>query len=191
MKNPHIILVLLSLLQATSCATENDTSADSWSKFIDESDPINEGTLLLDLSRKVSECGWGKSENALVAPEPIRQELFSQIRSGSDSSLRVGFFIEKCLDGGDLGDFRRSAGQYFDAKPKEFLQEISASNVSIESFKSALTMLPLTLVDNLDGQIELVRSRMFKLGAIQERRFADLSSIGLQALEEQETFLID
>ncbi len=183
------ILTLTFSALLVACTYSNSSGLDPWATFVGAPSPGNERELMNGIVSDLGKCGWGEAENKIVVPDEFRPQLFQQIANGNAPSFRIGLQIEKCLDGGDLGDFRRSAGQFFDRKPDEFLQQIIASEVPLESYKSLLTKLPLTLVDNVDGQNELIRSRIRKLSEITESKYADIKAVGVQSLREQERSL--
>ncbi len=190
MKHMISIVVLSFILQCGGWASTGLTSTDTWTEFLQKPTSAGLDVLLSHISFKAEECDWGAAENYEAVPQEIRQALFAKIASANEASLRAGFYVEQCFDGGDLGDFLRAAGQYFDKKPEEFLLEVKHASVSMASYTSMLTMLPLKLVDDLNGQVRAVGRRIQLLDEIDADSFGELKKIGIRALEDQEQSLI-
>ena len=182
--------LLILVLWCSSCSTAELSAANAWQLFLDHSDDTHLDILVQHLSTEVSRCSWGSQENLNVFPPKYRQQLFDKLILGSVSSLKAGLYIERCLDGGDLEDFFRSAGQFFDRKPQVLLQQMKSFPVPKKIYKSILTMLSLTLVDDLDGQIAAIRDRIHLLEKIQDSKLAELKASGIKALKEQEQSLL-
>lgn len=171
------------------CAPGNLPEQDPWATFLGAPTLENERHLMGAINSNLEKCDWGNAENRFAVPDNVRQDLFALIASGDTSSLRVGVNIEKCLDGGDLGDFRRSAGKFFDRRPNIFVDEVLKLGISPERFSALITRLPLELVDNRTGQAELVRSRRSKLKETRSSANAVLYQHGASALDEIEESL--
>lgn len=158
----RIVLIAYCAL-IVGCAHGSDPGQDPWATFLSAPTPENENHLMSSIRDDLDQCDWGNEKNRSAVPDKVRQGLFASIAGGDTSSLRVGVSIERCLDGGDLGDFRRSAGQFFDRRPNVFIDEVLKLGISPERFSALIARLPLELADNRSGQAELVKSRRNKL----------------------------
>ncbi len=176
------LLVCSALL--LSCTHAGNSNPDYWAEFVGAPTAENERLLLNAIGDDVGKCDWGKKENQAAIPDSYRQDLFDLIASGDEPSLRVGLGVEKCLDGGDLGDFRRNAGFFFDSSPDLFVDEMLKQRVSQERFVALITRLPLSLTDNTSGQAKLVESRIVNLERLQALEGSPLVERGKAALGE-------
>ena len=176
------ILLLACFTLLLSCAHEDRSGQNPWANFLGAPSPENESQLMKSIKADLERCDWGKVENRSAVPDKVRQELFALIASGDNSSLRVGVNIEKCLDGGDLGDFRRSAGLFLDRRPNDFIDETLKLGISPERFSALITRLPLELVDNPSGQAKLVEARKIKLEVSITLANTDFLEHGVDAL---------
>lgn len=183
--------ILLGFLVILGCDKVGDAASNPWTMFLGSPSPENEKQLLADIGEDVEGCGWGKAENKNAIPDRFRQDLFDLIANGNSSSYRVGLQIEKCLDGGDLGDFRRSTGLFFDTKPDVFLEESIGEGVSPERLAELIATLPLSLVDDLSSQRDLLMDRIGKLEQSQIAKESQIAGNALNALREREQLLSD
>ena len=151
--------------------------------------PKSEQLLLADIGEDLEGCGWGKAENQNAIPDRFRQDLFELIANGDSPSYRVGLKIEKCLDGGDLGDFRRSTGLLFDTDPDAFLEESIREGISPERLADLVVSLPLSLVDDLNGQRDLVMERIGKLERSETVQESQTTEDALNALRDRAQLL--
>lgn len=182
-------ILAISLLIVAGCNQGNEDSSSIWASFVASPSPQNEQLLMAEIEEELEECGWGKSENQNAVPDRFRQDLFELISDGDSPSYRVGLRIEKCLDGGDLGDFRRSTGLFFDTNPDAFLEESKSQDVSPERFAELITSLPLALADDPISQRNLVIERIGKLERPQVSAESQLIGNALTALREREQLL--
>lgn len=182
-------LILLCSVFLLGCTHTEVSATDIWATFVESPTADNEQQLIYAIGKDIDGCGWGRPENQIVIPDRFRQDLFDLIADGNTSSYRVGLRIEKCLDGGDLGDFKRSAGLFFDVKPKVFIDESKQAGVSPERFADLITKLPLALTDDPRSQRDLVNERIGKLQELQTFAEAQMSEKGLSALRKLEQSL--
>jgi len=118
-------------------------------------------------------------------------QLFKLITEGNEFAFRAGLLVEKCLDGGELGDFYRSAGVFFELHPDSFLKIVAVEDISESNIKSMLTMLPLGTVDNIDRQVAVIQKRKALLEQIKDRSLTEIRDIGLSFLRQQEELLLN
>lgn len=183
--------MVLGFLTILGCDQVDDTGSSLWESFLGSPSPESELHLLADIGENLEGCGWGKAENQDAIPDRFRQDLFDLIASGDSPSYRVGLRIEKCLDGGDLGDFRRSTGLFFDVNPDSFIEESIREGVSPERLGEFLASLPLALVDDPTGQRNLVMERIGKLEQLQIAEESQIAEDALNALREHGQLLSD
>lgn len=89
-----------------------------------------------------------------------RRALFSAVASGDKCAFQIGLDIADELDGGELEDFYRASGIFFEKNPSFFINYISVSKVSLRHHKYLVTMLPLSYTDNLLGQKRTLEKRL-------------------------------
>ena len=184
-------ILVLSFLLVLGCSQGNDDVSSTWASFVESPSPENEQLLMADIVEDLESCGWGKPENQNAVPDRFRQNLFELIADGDSPSYRVGLQIEKCLDGGDLGDFRRSTGLFFDAKPEAFLDVSKRQGVTPERFAELIASLPLALADDPRSQRDLVVERISKLEQSQISEESQMVGNALNVLKEHEQLLSD
>lgn len=184
-------ILALSFLFIFGCGHGNDDVASTWSSFVESPSPENEQLLMAAIGEDLENCGWGNPENLNAVPDRFRQDLFDSIAGGNLPSYRTGLRIEKCLDGGDLGDFRRSAGMFFDARPDTFLDESIRGGVTAERIAELVSALPLTLVDDPKRQRDLVVERISKLERSRVSLKSQVTTSALNTLNERVQLLSD
>lgn len=183
--------IILSFLVIVGCNRGDDAASDPWSSFLESPSSESERHLLANIAEDLEGCGWGKAENQGAIPERFRQDLFDLVASGDSASYRVGLRIEKCLDGGDLGDFRRSTGLFFDTNPHAFLEESIREGVSPERVAEFIASSPLSLLDDPSNQRNLVMERIRKLEQSQIAAESQIAEVALSVLTEQKQLLSD
>lgn len=97
-----------------------------------------------------------------------RAELYTLIRSGDTYAFQAGLLAFSCWDGGELEDFYRSAGQFFDKRPDEFMHLTRDYRVDNYPLERMVSMLPLELTDNFDGKLALVEQRIGLLKKVED-----------------------
>lgn len=184
-------ILALSFLFVFGCSHGNDDVASIWSSFVESPSLESEQLLMAAIGEDLEICGWGKPENLNAVPDRFRQDLFELIAGGDSTSFRVGMRIEKCLDGGDLGDFRRSAGMFFDARPDTFLDESIREGVTAERIAELVSALPLALADDPKRQRDLVMERISKLELSRISPESQVTTSALNTLRERVQLLSD
>jgi hypothetical protein len=157
--------------------------------FIEMPDIEKQGTLAAQISSYVEKCDWGSKYNSIAVPPAIRPELFEHISNGNRESLTIGLFIVGCLDGGDLGDFKRSAVKYFEMKPVDFLENITTNKISMSLYTAILAMPLIEDVDNIESRVITINRRIELLKDIDLEQHAELKATGLEVLEDEKTSL--
>ena len=188
MKICNIKYLILSFVVFGGCSV-NAYSGMYWDEFLKQPDKESLVRLENEISTSAKHCSWGDPKNSDVVSVEVGQQLFRLIAKGNEFAFRVGLLVEHCLDGGELEDFYRSAGLFFEVRPSVFLQIVEEKKVPYTAIKSMLTMLPLDTVDNIDRAISVVERRMAMLEAIGDSRFDNLKKLGLSFLEDQKEML--
>ena len=111
-------------------------------------------------------------------------KLFQYVSNGNAEALRAAVLISECFDGGNLEDYYRSTGIYFTKHPSNFIRVIYEERVSDNDLQYMVTMLPLSLVDNLEGQRCEINKRMTLLEQIDNPMFAKIKDKLLAYLEQ-------
>jgi hypothetical protein len=183
------LVVLLMALVVGAVGVDAATNDKGWYRFLADPDGVSYFQLRESIAESAQQCGWGRPTNRLVISVAAGQKLFKLVSEGNEFAFRAGLLVTRCLDGGELEDFYRSGGIFFDIKPALFLRIVEEECVQRSIMKSMLTMLPLDTVDNIDRAIEVVEIRIAKLDAISGSRYEDIRDAGLSFLEEQKSAL--
>ena len=139
---------------------------------------------------KAQRCSWGDTNNAIVAPtEKQELQLFDLISKGNLFAFHAALLVYKCWDGGDLEDFDRSAGIFFDTQPLVFLQTVKEKAIQDSEIVDMLTMLPLDTVDDIGRKISMVENRIKKLKNISDESLSEIKRKGLSSLEKEKNDL--
>ena len=184
MKRAIFFISLVMSVQYAYTVRAESASLEKWTAFLQRPTAHNLDDLISQISVFVEKCDWGRSEYEDAVPSKIRYALFNKIASGNEASLRVGFYTAQCFGGGARVDFGRSAGQFFDKKPKEFLQEVKRSSVSMEMYVEIMVLFPESLIDDVSGQINAVVRRIRILE--QNKIDHELYNAGMYALKKEE-----
>lgn len=143
-----------------------------------------------DLSSKIQKCDWGKKENQEVVPIEKGQHLFGLVSEGNELAFRIGLIISKCLDGGELSDFYRSAGQYFEMQPEMFLKLVIEEHVSNVNYQYMLIMIPLSTVDDIELQSQVINNRISILNGLSSKSAdKEIIQLGLSYLEKEKVVI--
>lgn len=180
MKRRYVYMALL-LSFSYACSAVNHSA---WEVFLKQ--PNKNSFLKLSDEINVERCGWGNPENHGIVPAGVRKQLFTLIASGNESAFEAGLFIYRCLDGGDLEDFYRNAGLFFEVEPHAFLSILTERKTPESDVKFMLTNLPLDAVDNIDRAIQVIKNRRKLLKNIGGTSVAELKNLGLSFLEQEQ-----
>lgn len=165
--------------------TVNANGSSHWDAFLKRPDEDAFVMLEKSIAARAQRCDWGKPINLDVAPAEMRTRLFELIAKGNESAFRAGLLVSRCLDGGDLEDFYRSAGTFFEVQPHAFLQRAKEKIFSDSQLRHMLTTLPLDTVDNIDRKISVVQNRIAILKAIGDSSFEEIRKRSLSVLEKE------
>lgn len=156
-----------------------------WTTFLSNPDEMHFAALEQAIVPDAAKCRWGAPHNRDVVPVEAQQEqLFDLIRAGNVSAFRAGLLIEKCWDGGNLEDFYRSAGLFFQAQPRDFLQIAKENAIPDSTLESLVTTLPLDTIDDIDRKIDVVDARINMIAKVDENSLEIVKTKALCFLNE-------
>lgn len=89
-----------------------------------------------------------------------RAQLFKRIRDADRYAFNIGIALFQCWDGGELADFYRSSGEFFDRDPSYFFRAVAQHRVSCPYQKFMITMLPLETTDDMLAKVVLIDVRL-------------------------------
>jgi len=177
--------LILSLVLLGSFSISAHCSSH-WDAFLERPDKNALVVLEIAIAPNAQLCSWGRPGNRDVAPtEKQDMRLFELIAKGNEPAFRAALLVSRCLDGGELEDFYRSGGMFFEAKPGAFLQIIKEKDISDLQLRDFLIMLPLDTVDHLDRQIHMIENRIALLKAVDESSLQEAKKRGLSFLERE------
>jgi hypothetical protein len=87
------------------------------------------------------------------------------------------------LDGGELEDALVALGQYGDLRPVELLMLSHQGTLSRHSLAKAVGMLPLSLTDNMQGQLTAMNRRRDQYRRIAQPELTTERQLALQSIE--------
>jgi hypothetical protein len=181
-------LILLSVLFCSFSV--NACSSPKWEEFLKEPDKDSLVRLENAISASAQRCSWGKPDNPDIAPTDKQNiQLFELITRGNESAFHAALLVSRCLDGGELEDFYRSAGIFLEVQPRAFLQITKRMEIPYSQLRPLGTMLPLDMVDDLDRKISTVEKRISILTGISEGSLQDTKEQALSFLEKEKQVL--
>lgn len=135
-----------------------------------------EGWRLTETQKQQVQYGWKEICPKETLPTERQQDLlFRMIKDGNQWALRAGLLVSPCLDGGDLEDFNRSAGLFFDKHPRVFLQVAKERALSPLELDDMMTMLPLETTDKIGAKLVAIDKRLSILEAIHDPSLRDVA----------------
>lgn len=190
MKNYKIKYFVLFVVFLT-CFNVSAQTLHQWDEFLIK--PNDNTFIALEnyISNSQQKCSWGNPSNSSVISSENRKQLFELISNGNESAFRAGLLVEKCMDGGDLEDFYRSSGLFFEKNPYVFIKTVKDRAVSASSIEYMLTMLPLDSVDNLDRQLFIINNRISLLKKVDEDSFKEILNIGSTCLRREKNSILN
>ena len=160
-----------------------------WDDFLENPNPDGLVMLKKSIGKNAEGCDFGNPINQSIAPRDNQlTKLLNIVEMGNESAFRAALMISKCLDGGDLEDFHRSVGMFFEKKPRVFLKIIKERTTSDSELGYFLAMLPLDSVDNIDLQLSMTKKRIKILKNIHDAQFSELKAKGLSILKKEMNF---
>ena len=188
MKSYSIKYCILSLATLIGCSV-NSHSSVYWDEFLKQTNKDSYIELQSKISKVSGNCTWGSSKNHEVISVEVGQQLYKLIAEGNEFAFRAGLLVMSCLDGGELGDFHRSVGLFFEAEPQIFLKIAQENKIPDTTIERMLIMLPLDTVDNIDYAINIIEKRIVVLDTISNSQFDHIKKVGLSFLKNQKEML--
>lgn len=90
----------------------------------------------------------------------------------------------KYLDGGNLEDAMIALGQFGDSDMKELLMLNHKDIITESNTTRLLVMMPLSVSDNENNQLDLIKQRKSKIFAIHEKELYKIRLLSISALNE-------
>lgn len=182
MSNYCTVLVLIVLILVGEAISASP--ADQWEAFLKNPDETNYNELTAIISKEPCVCDWGSKCNDVLLPQYVRVRLFELIRSGEEYPLRLGLNLINCLDGGDLGDFYRASGIYFEIDPNRFF-ELATSMLPAASIVKIIVALPLYMTDDQIRQIKSLKKRLEILKNVEGDEFTTIKVEATRRLQKE------
>jgi hypothetical protein len=148
----NILKVVTLLLLASSCSAQSESTKNLCSSY-----PENQDYALFN-------------------------KLIARIENGDAEAFSYALGIRNCFDGGNLGDFLRAGGLFFELDPKLFLDLVHKGKLSESDIYNMLPALPLTSVDDIPLQIQITEKR---ISIIKELGGGPLFQASLKALRRE------
>jgi len=111
--------------------------------------------------------------------------LYSQIEAGYITALEVGLDIQSCLGGGELGDFYRASGVFFEMKPQIFIETVVQKRVGQVQINKMLTMLPLNTTDSVENKVVILDLRLQLLAGFENAMDKDQYNVLFSSLQKK------
>lgn len=155
-----------------------------WNDFIEHPDGDGLNALKKKISKKENICDLDYKN---YIHYHIR--LFALIENGNKSALEASFLISKCFDGGELEDYLRSLGVFFEKEPLYLLQAIKKGEVKMGKFRAGelrdiLPKLPLSTADNFELKLLMIENRIKILQKINNPELEGIRKNGLTELNK-------
>jgi hypothetical protein len=121
-----------------------------------------------------------------IATRSRQQELLSLIASGDEKAFRAALQALPCLGVGESEDFYRSAGAFLERQPVRFLEFVAGSDALKDRLRYLVTMLPISLVDDLSAQITTIDRRITVLNSVHDASLDMLKHSAVSALQSEQ-----
>jgi hypothetical protein len=122
----------------------------------------------LNTSQATSSIGGEDCTKSTLLTRSRLQELFSSVALGNRSALLAMPQVLPCLGVGESEDFYRSAGSFLERQPTSFLKIVAGSDILRTRLEYLVTMLPLSLVDDLPAQTAAIGKRIDALNTVHD-----------------------
>jgi hypothetical protein len=113
-----------------------------------------------------------------------RNSLNRRVRSGNRWAAQYSAQHLKMLDGGNLEDALVALGQFGDRNMEGLLLLGQQGSLNERELTDALTMLPVSLSDNPNSQLTVVRARKAKAVNVSRTDLAKQQTAAIQALDD-------
>jgi hypothetical protein len=158
----------------------NSYCSSHWDEFLRQ--PNKDALVTLE---KIIRASPERCSPNIAPMQRHRKQLFELIQGGNPFAFSAAMLVSRCWDGGDLEDFYRTAGSFFEIEPRAFLQIVRKRAISDSELRYLLTMLPLDTVDNFDRKISVVENRIKILKSLTDEPLSEMKWKGLSFLEKE------
>ncbi len=143
----------------------------------------------LNKLEKIIAASENKCRQDIIPSQMQREKLFKLLDEGNEQAFQAALLVSECLDGGDLEDFYRSSGIFFELRSCVFLEILKNYHITDSQIKYLFVMLPLSTVDNIDLKILMIENRIKLLKDIKEENVEEIKKKGIFFLKEEMKFL--
>lgn len=179
MKNQKKINIVIYLFLLASLSV-NAHCSSKWDQFLQN--PTNDSLIVIQKSVEDSPM---HCRVEVIPVQHQRIQLFKLISDGNPLAFRAALLVSECLDGGELEDFYRSTGAFFERQPQVFMHIVKDQGIQDTQLNYMLTMLPLNTVDNINLKLSVVENRVAILKSINNKSFIEIREKGLIFLEKE------
>lgn len=158
----------------------NAYCSSRWDQFIQN--PTKDSLIVLQKSieNRSQHC-----RTEVIPDQRQRIQLFEFIGDGNPFAFRAALLMSECLDGGEIEDFYRSSGAFFERHPQIFMRIVKDQGIKDTELNFMLIMLPLDTVDNINLKLSVVENRIAILKTINDKSFIGIKEKGLSFLEKE------
>lgn len=128
----------------------------------------------------------GREPGVAVSCNEGVEDLLAAMSSAEPLALETFVRCRSAYEGGNLGDLYRAAGGYISSNPDLYLKVLTQQKVSEKELSNFLIMLPLSLVDNIEGKKSELEGRIESIRTVEP---SDVRAVALRILEEHLRFL--
>lgn len=170
--------LVFSLIVLLFCQTGHCGSL--WESFLQNPSMDKYSEIKIAIESESNVC----DQNSIPTKVEI-STLFKLIQGANPPALRATLLVIKCLGVGDVEDFNRVSGVFLEKLPTIFLQVIRDNDIQDRQLRYMVTMLPLSLVDNLPAKILTLERRIALIAAINNVKLIAIKAKVMAFLQEE------
>ena len=171
--------IIFSIVLLGGLSVNADCSSE-WDEFLRH--PNKETLVVLEKSIAASPK---RCRSDIPPLQRHRTQLSELICEGSPFAFRAALLVSECWDGGELEDFYRDAGIFFERQPLVFLQTVKEKAIKDSQLRYMIIMLPLYTVDNINLKLSVVENRIAILKTIREESLNEKRDKGISFLKKE------
>jgi hypothetical protein len=183
---PRFVALLLTGMTLALAPALRAFSGEIWEDFLRDPVPTNLTALSNSIAVEKRPCGR-KSRPS----HKQMGRLLTLVKSGNSVAFRAVLVVKSCLGVGDSEDLARSAGELFEVDLISFMDVVAEVGVPDEQFGDMITMLPLSLVDDVTGQLAALDHRISLLETLRDQRFEAYRAKALDKLLNRRRALME
>lgn len=111
--------------------------------------------------------------------------LYKYTTQGNEWAIKILLEHTSDLDGGELEDAYIALGESFDSKPRVLLREFKKRRMTENQFTQALLMLPLSLTDDVRGELTALKARKKTILSIKDAALNHQKKMAAKVLDSQ------